>query len=94
MHNGTRRNSRRALVAIAAAAVAIAAATSAWAGPPPSPSPGDPGCVGRDTANFAQDWKSFSFEPSGVSRLVRFYGGTNPTDWLQSERYGDCAVSP
>lgn len=74
-------------------ALAIAAATSAVAGPPPYPSPGQPGCVGRDTANFAQDWKAFSFEPSGVARLVRFYGGTNPTDWLLSERYEDCSVS-
>jgi hypothetical protein len=52
-----------------------------------------PGCLGRDTANFAQDWKSFSFEPSGVARLVEFYGGTNPTDWLLNERLGDCAAS-
>jgi hypothetical protein len=68
--------------------VLIAAATSASAAP--TPIPGEPGCAGRDTANFAQDWKTFSFEPSGVARLVRFYGGTNPTDWLQSERYADC----
>lgn len=27
-----------------------------------------------------------------VAPLVRFYGGANPTDWLQSERYEDCAA--
>ena len=74
------------------AALAAGGASTAFAGPPPYPTPGEPGCVGRDTANFAQDWKLYSFEPSGVSRLVRFYGGTNPTDWLQSERYADCAT--
>jgi hypothetical protein len=80
---------------VALAAVAVLAATtasSAIAGPPPYPSPGEPGCVGRDTANFAQDWKSFSFEPSGVARLAEFYGATNPTDWLLSDRLADCAV--
>ena len=75
-----------------AAVLAFAGATSASAGPPPYPSPGEPGCVGRDTANFAQDWKAFPFEAKGVAGLVRFYGGTNPTEWLQSERYADCAV--
>ena len=85
---------KQLFVALAAGAVlAAGAATTASAGPPPYPSPGEPGCVGRDTANFAQDWKSFSFEPSGVARLVQFYGGANPTDWLLSERLNDCAVS-
>jgi hypothetical protein len=83
---------RRLLVAFAVAMVALAAATAASAAPPP-PTPGEPGCVGRDTANFAQDWKAFGFEPPGVAPLVKFYGGTNPTDWLQSDRYADCATS-
>jgi hypothetical protein len=80
------------LLAVVVTVVALVTATSAVAGPPPYPTPGEPGCVGRDTANFAQDWKSFSFEPSGVARLAKFYGGSNPTDWLQSERYADCAA--
>ena len=55
---------KQLFVALAAGAVlAAGAATTASAGPPPYPSPGEPGCVGRDTADFAQDWKSFSFEP-------------------------------
>jgi hypothetical protein len=66
-------------------AVAALASAAAAAGP------GDPGCLGRDTASFAQDWKTFSFEPAGVGPLVRFYGGTNPSDWLQGERHEDCA---
>jgi hypothetical protein len=83
----------RLFVALASAAVVAAAgATSAFAGPPPYPTPGEPGCVGRNTANFAQDWKAFPFESKGVAGLVRFYGGTNPTEWLQSQRYADCAV--
>jgi hypothetical protein len=76
---------------VGATVLAAGAAASAFAGPP-NPTPGEPGCIGRDTASFAQDWKSFSFEPSGVARLVKFYGGTNPTDWLQSERLLDCAA--
>ena len=84
---------KQLFVALAAGAVlAAGAATTASAGPPPYPSPGEPGCVGRDTANFAQDWKAFPFESKGVAGLVRFYGGTNPTEWLQSERYEDCAA--
>jgi hypothetical protein len=58
----------------------------------PNPVPGEPGCVGQYTASFAQDWKTFSFEPSGVARLVKFYGGSSPTDWLKSERYADCTA--
>jgi hypothetical protein len=88
-----RKPERLFVTLLAAVGLAVAAATSASAGPPPYPTPGEPGCAGRDTANFAQDWKAFSFEPSGVARLVRFYGGTNPTEWLQSERYVDCAPS-
>jgi hypothetical protein len=68
---------------IVAAAVLAIAGTSAAAGPPPA-APGTPGCQGRDTAGFAQDWKTFGFEPAGVAPLARFYGGTNPTDWLQA----------
>ena len=84
---------KQLFVALAAGAVlAAGAATTASAGPPPYPSPGEPGCVGRDTANFAQDWKAFPFESKGVAGLVRFYGGTNPTEWLQGERYEDCAA--
>jgi len=83
---------RRLLAAFAMAMLALAVATAASAAPPP-PTPGEPGCVGRDTANFAQDWKAFGFEPPGVAPLVKFYGGTNPTDWLRSDRYADCAIS-
>jgi hypothetical protein len=81
---------RRLLVGLVAAALFAIAGTSAAAGPPAA-GPG-PGCQGRNTANFAQDWKTFGFEPAGVAPLVRFYGGTNPTDWLQGERYEDCAA--
>jgi hypothetical protein len=78
---------RRLIVGLAAvAAFATTAATSPAAGP------GSPGCQGRDTAAFAQDWKTFSFEPAGVAPLVRFYGGANPTDWLLGERLEDCAA--
>jgi len=79
------------VLVVAVLAIAVTAAASAA---PPSPSPGEPGCLGRDTAGFAQDWKSFSFEPSGVARLAEFYGATNPTDWLKNERLADCGVSP
>jgi hypothetical protein len=83
---------RRLVVGLAAVAVfAVAAATTAAAGPPAAES-GSPGCLGRDTASFAQDWKTFSFEPPGVAPLVRFYGGTNPSDWLQGERNEDCTA--
>lgn len=83
---------RRLVVGLAAVAVfATAAATSPAAGPPAG-EPGSPGCQGRDTAAFAQDWKTFSFEPAGVAPLARFYGGENPTDWLQGERLEDCAA--
>ena len=82
---------RAALAGVVAAAVFAIAGTSGAAGPPAA-APGTPGCQGRDTASFAQDWKTFGFEPAGVAPLVRFYGGTNPTDWLQSERYEDCAA--
>lgn len=78
---------RRLIVGLAGvAAFATTAATS------PAASPGSPGCQGRDTAAFAQDWKTFSFEPAGVAPLVRFYGGANPTDWLLGERLEDCAA--
>jgi hypothetical protein len=82
---------RRVLAGVVAAAALAIAGTAAAAGPPPA-APGTPGCQGRDTAGFAQDWKTFGFEPAGVAPLARFYGGTNPTDWLQSERYEDCAA--
>ncbi len=83
---------RRVIVGLVAVAVfAITAATSAAAGPPAA-EPGSPGCLGRDTAGFAQDWKTFTFEPAGVAPLVRFYGGANPSDWLQGERHEDCAA--
>jgi hypothetical protein len=82
----TFRTFRRLSIAVSAMlAVAALASAAAAAGP------GDPGCLGRDTASFAQDWKTFSFEPAGVGPLVRFYGGTNPSDWLQGERHEDCA---
>ena len=74
-------------VLFTAAAIAVTSASA-----DPNPVPGEPGCVGQNTANFAQDWKTFSFEPSGVARLVKFYGGSNPTEWLQSERYADCTA--
>ena len=81
---------RAVVVGLVAAAVLAVAGTSAAA---PAPAePGTPGCQGRNTANFAQDWKTFGFEPPGVAPLARFYGGTNPTDWLQGERNEDCAA--
>jgi hypothetical protein len=83
------------LVVVVAAFVAFMAATAASADPTstssPTPVPGETSCPGLDTASFAQDWKNFSFEPSGVGRLTRFYGGT-PTDFTQSGRYDDCAA--
>jgi hypothetical protein len=83
---------RRGIVGLASVAVfATVAATSPAAGTPTG-EPGSPGCQGRDTASFAQDWKTFSFEPAGVAPLARFYGGANPTDWLQGERLEDCAA--
>ena len=84
-----------ALLVVVVAMVALTVATAASADPtsPPSPIPvsGQPNCPGLDTASFAQDWKNFSFEPSGVGRLTRFYGGT-PTNFTQSGRYDDCAA--
>jgi hypothetical protein len=84
-----------ALLVAVAAMVALTVATAASADPtsPPSPTPvaGEASCPGLDTASLAQDWKNFSFEPSGVGRLTRFYGGT-PTDFTQSGRYDDCAA--
>jgi hypothetical protein len=77
-----------AITAMAALAAAVASSASAIA----AAAPGEPGCLGRDTASFAQDWKNFSFEPAGVGPLVRFYGGANPSDWLQGERHEDCAA--
>ena len=81
------------LVVVVVAFVAFMAATAASADPTstssPTPVPGEPSCPGLDTASFAQDWKNFSFEPSGVGRLTRFYGGS-PTDFTQSGRYDDC----
>ena len=83
------------LVLVVVAFVALTVATAASADPTsiprPTPVPGEPSCPGLDTASFAQDWKNFSFEPSGVGRLTRFYGGT-PTDFTQSGRYDDCAA--
>ena len=83
------------LVLVVVAFVALTVATAASADPTSTPSPtavpGEPSCPGLDTAGFAQDWKNFSFEPSGVGRLTRFYGGT-PTDFTQSGRYDDCAA--
>ena len=82
-----------ALLAVVVAIVALTVASSASADPTsipsPTPVPGESSCPGLDTASFAQDWKNFSFEPSGVGRLTRFYGGT-PTDFTQSGRYEDC----
>jgi hypothetical protein len=77
------------LVVVVVAFVALTVATAASADP--TPVPGEPSCPGLDTASFAQDWKNFSFEPSGVGRLTRFYGGT-PTDFTQSGWYDDCAA--
>ena len=74
-------------------AIAMLAVTGAASAEPPSPTPGQPNCPGLDTASFAQDWKSFGFEPPGVGPLVRFYGGTSPTDFTQNGRYEDCATS-
>jgi hypothetical protein len=92
MRTGRMPRLKRLFVALAAAIVlAVGAATSASADAPPAV-PGEPGCQGKNTANFAQDWKTFDFEPPGVGPLVEFYGGTNPTDWLQGERYEDCAA--
>lgn len=81
---------RRVIAGLATAAVFAIAAATAAAGP--TAEPGSPGCLGRDTASFAQDWKTFSFEPAGVAPLVRFYGGANPSDWLQGERQEDCTA--
>ena len=78
-----------ALLVVVVAFVALTVAPAASADPP-APVPGQPNCPGLDTASFAQDWKNFSFEPSGVGRLTRFYGGS-PTDFTQSGRYDDCA---
>ena len=81
------------LMVVVAAFVALTGATAASADPTsnqsPTPVAGEPSCPGLDTASFAQDWKNFSFEPSGVGRLTRFYGGT-PTDFTQSGRHDDC----
>ena len=83
------------LVVVVVAFVALTVTTAASADrtsiTSPTPVPGEPSCPGLDTASFAQDWKNFSFEPSGVGRLTRFYGGT-PTDFTQSGRYDDCAA--
>jgi hypothetical protein len=77
-----------ALVVVAMLAITVTAAASAA---PPPPTPGEPNCPGLDTASFAQDWKTFTFEGHGVGGLTRFYGGT-PTDFTQSGRYEDCAT--
>jgi hypothetical protein len=83
------------LVVVVVAFVALTMATAASADPTstpsPTPVPGEPSCPGLDTASFAQDWKNFGFEPSGVGGLTRFYGGT-PTDFTQSGRYDDCSA--
>lgn len=77
------------VVAFAALTMATTASADPTSIPSPTPVPGEASCPGLDTAGFAQDWKNFSFEPSGVGRLTRFYGGT-PTDFTQSGRYDDC----
>jgi hypothetical protein len=79
-----------ALLAVVVAIAALTVAPTASADPP-TPVPGASNCPGLDTAGFAQDWKNFGFEPSGVGRLTRFYGGS-PTDFTQSGRYDDCAA--
>ena len=83
------------LLAVVVAIVALTVASSASADPTsipsPTPVPGEQNCPGLDTASFAQDWKNFRFEPSGVGRLTRFYGGS-PTDFTQRGRYDDCAA--
>jgi hypothetical protein len=79
-----------ALLVVAVASFALTV-TSAASADPPSPVPGEASCPGLDTAGFAQDWKNFGFEPSGVGRLTRFYGGS-PTDFTQSGRYDDCTA--
>jgi len=83
-----------ASLALVVVSVALTVATAASADPTSIPSstpvPGQPNCPGLETASFAQDWKDFGFEPSGVGRLTTFYGGT-PTDFTQSGRYDDCA---
>jgi hypothetical protein len=79
------------VVAMAALTVATAASADPTSVPGPTPVPGEASCPGLDTAGFAQDWKSFGFEPSGVGRLTRFYGGS-PTAFTQSGRYDDCAA--
>jgi hypothetical protein len=91
MYRRTMRKVERLLVALAATATLVVAAASS-ASATPIAVPGEPGCQGQNTAGFAQDWKTFSFEPSGVGPLVRFYGGTNPSDWLQGGRQEDCAA--
>jgi hypothetical protein len=87
--NMLRLNHLLVALVVAMLSVVVTAAASAA---PPSPTPGEASCPGLDTAGFAQDWKSFSFEPPGVAPLVKFYGGTNPTDFTQSGRYADCST--
>jgi hypothetical protein len=79
------------LLVLVVVMLAVAVTTAASAAPP-SAVPGEPSCPGLDTAGFAQDWKNFSFEPPGVAPLVKFYGGTNPTDFTQGGRYADCTT--
>jgi hypothetical protein len=92
MCNGTVRRLKLLLVASAAAAFLSATAAPVSAGPPAA-GPGEPGCLGKDTAGFAQDWKAFPFEPPGVAPLLRFYGGSSPSEWLQGERQEDCTAA-
>ena len=91
MYTRRLRTFRRLSIAVSATA-ALAAAVASSASAIATAVPGEPGCLGRDTASLAQDWKTFSFEPSGVGPLIRFYGGANPSDWLQGERQADCAA--
>jgi hypothetical protein len=74
-----------ALVVVVVAVVALtatAASADPTSVPGPTAVPGEASCPGLDTADFAQDWKSFGFEPSGGS----------PTDFTQSGRHDDCAA--
>jgi hypothetical protein len=83
--------SKRVLVAVIAV-IALGAGSVSAAAAPPAADPGSPGCIGRNTGNFAQDWKTFTGESKGVAGLVRYFGGTNPTEWLLDERLTDCTA--
>jgi hypothetical protein len=83
--------SKRLLLAVTTA-VALAAGAGSASAAPPYPGRGDARLLGRDTANFAQDWKLFPEEGKGVAGLVRYFGGSNPTEWLRGDRLSDCAA--